>query len=168
MTGWSPLFCARLLPALGIVSQLACYTYVPATLDTLPQGVRVRALVTPEAERALLATFGVQQGMTLAGRFQGREGEQVNLLVPSVPMGTGTGSRPLYQQVAVAGADILRVDVRRLNGFRTGVALAAAGAAAAVIAIKAVSGGESTGPPPGPPPSESVRRWIVGISVSWP
>ncbi len=163
----SALVCARLLPALCIASQLGCYAYVPATLETVPQGAHVRALVTPEAERRLLATFGVQQGSSLVGTLEGRDGDQIGLLIPSVPIGTGPGTRPLYQQVTLASADILRVDVRRVDKVRTGVAVALA--VTAIAGYQALKGeGTVVTPPPPPPPAESVRRWAVRIPIPWP
>ena len=152
----------------ALATQLACYTYGPATLETVPDGAHVRALITPEAERALLATFGVQQGRILSGSLEGREGDQLALLVPSVPFGTGPGSRPLYQQVTLPAADVLRVDVRRVDPLRTGVVVAAAGAAAVLLAWESLGGGIFGGGRPDDGPAESVRGWALRIPVSWP
>ncbi|MBI3082549.1 MAG: hypothetical protein HYY94_06555, partial [Gemmatimonadetes bacterium] len=93
---------ARPLLVIAVALQPACYAYAPATLETVPAGAHVRALITPEAERQLLVTYRVQQGRILSGDLAGRDGDQVNLLVASVLMGTGMGDRPLYQQVVVA------------------------------------------------------------------
>jgi len=159
---------ARLLLVAAMASQLGCYTYAPATLETVPDGAHVRALITPEAERQLLATFGVQQGRTLSGDLEGRVGDQINLLVPSVPIGSGPGSRPLYQQVTVSAADVLRVDIRRVDLFRTGVMVAGAAAAAAAVVWEAFGGGFFTGTPSGDGPAESQRGWGISIPISWP
>ncbi len=160
---------ARLLLVLVMASQLACYTYVPATLEMLPQGARVRALVTSEAERRLLVTYGVQQGNTLSGDLVGREDDQVSLLVASVPIGTGLGTRPLYQQVQVFRADILRMDVRRVDKVRSGVALVLAAGVTAVAAYQALKGERTVvTPPPPPPPPERRGGWRVQIPLVWP
>ncbi len=164
----STLAGARLLLVVAVALQPGCYTYIPATLETVPLGARVRALITPEAERQLLATFGVQQGRTLSGDLEGRAGDQVNLLVPSVPIGSGPGNRPLYQQVTVPAADVLRVDLRRLDLFRTGVLVAGGGAAVAAVVWGTLGGGFWSESPPGGGPPESVRGWGVSVPIPWP
>ncbi len=151
-----------------VASQLGCYMYAPATLETIPTGAHVRALITPEAERQLLATFGVQQGRVLSGDLEGREGDQIALLVPSVPMGSGPGSRPLYQQVTLPAADVMRVDVRRVDALRTGVLVAGAAAVMAGVVWETLGGGLFGGAPPGDGPPESLRGWVFRIPVSWP
>ena len=164
---WPELACARLLVTAAAATQLGCYTYVPATLETVPVGARVRALITPAAEQRL-QPFGVS-GTLLVGDVQSRDGDQVSLLVPSVPMGSAYGSRALYQQVVVASSDILRVDLRRLDRFRTGVAVGVAAAAVGAVAFSALGGwsGGSNGDGGGGP-AESVRGWALRIPVSWP
>jgi hypothetical protein len=152
---------------MGLTTQVGCYTYMPATLETVPDGARVRALITPAAEQRL-QPFGVR-GTLLAGDLQGRTGDSLSLLVPSVPMSSSPESRLLYQQVVVSSSDILRLDVRRVDGFRTGVAVGVAAVAAGFITVQALggwvgatSGGDGSGPP------ESVRGWVLRIPISWP
>src|SRR2546428_697016 len=70
------------------------------------------------------------------------------------------GSQPLYQRIAVSPQDVLRVDVRRMNGVRTGV-LATAIAGAVVIAAAEAFGWLRPGTPAQPPggPPEQRRPW---------
>lgn len=151
-----------------MATHLGCYTYVPATLESAPDSAHVRALITREAERQLLATFGVQQGRTLSGQLQGRVGDQLNLIVPSVPIGSGPGNRPWYQRVTLPAAEVLRLDVRRLDGFRTGVLAVGAAAVAVAMVWEAVGGGILPGGPDGGVPPESVRGPVFRIPLSWP
>lgn len=159
---------ARLFIVAAAASQLGCYTYAPATLETVPIGTHVRALITVEAERQLLATFGVQQGRILSAGLEGREGDRIALLVPSVPIGFGPGSRPLYQQITLAPADILRVDARRLDVVRTGVLVAGGAVAMVALVWETLGGGIFSGTNPGDGPPESVRGWALKIPISWP
>ncbi len=158
----------RRIPLIAAWVHLGCYSYVPATLDAVPRGAKLRVLLSEEAERRL-ASYGVQQGRTLSGEVQGRHGDQVELLALSVPMGAGRGMRPLYQEVTLAPADVVRVDQRRLDPVRTGMVAAAAAAATGVLAWQAFLGpGEATPPPPGGGPAEQVRRWGIRIPIPWP
>lgn len=160
---------ARPIACLLLPLVAGCYVYVPASLEAVPEGARVRVWVRPAAEEQLRATFGLPNSQRLEGELVSRSGDQVTLFVPSVPLGTAYGNRPLYQRVPVAAADILRVDLRRLDRFRTGAAVAIAALAALVVAREAFSGAaENLTPPGGEPPPESVRGWTIPLAVPRP
>jgi hypothetical protein len=150
--------------------QLACYSYVPATVEAVPEQASVRMVLSSAALERLRATYGITTaGPTLGGKLLGQGGDSLALYLPSVPIGTGPGTRPLYQQVGVARADVLRVDLRRVDTFRTGALGALAAGVVAVVAYQALKGERTVvTPPPPPPPAESLRRWTVGVSLSWP
>jgi hypothetical protein len=161
---------ARLLGILAVALQPACYSYVPATVETVPEQASVRLVLSSAALARLRATYEITTaGPTLGGKLLQQGSDSVALYVPSVPIGTGPGSRPLYQQVGVARADVLRVDVRRVDAFRTGALGALAAGVVAVVAYQAFKGDQSVvTPPPPPPPAESVRRWTIGVSLFVP
>jgi hypothetical protein len=150
--------------------QLACYSYIPATMETVPEQASVRVVLTSAAVDRLRATYGiVTEGSALGAKLLGQAGDSVALYVSSVPIGTGPGIQPLYQQVGVARTDVLRVDVRRVDGFRTGVLGALAAGAVALVAYQAFKGEQSVvTPPPPTPPAESLHRLTVGLSLPWP
>ena len=138
---------------------LGCYTYAPVTLDAVPVGSEVRALLSTEAELALKDSLGMSlhplQG-TLVNREQGR-------LLLAVRAGVGArelGSQVLYQRVGVAPQDVLRVDVRRLQPTKT-VALAVAIAGAATLVTLGAFGKLNPGSPGGGggAPPEQLRGW---------
>jgi hypothetical protein len=162
-------FC-RIGTALILTLQLACYRYVPATIETLPDQASVRVVLSPAAQEQLHATYGVTTaGPALSAKLVGRPADSVALYLPSVPMGTGPGTRPLYQQVGVARADVLRVDLRQVDAFRTGVLAALAAGAVSLAAYHAIRGEQSVvTPPPPPPPAEGRRGWKIGVFLSWP
>ena len=138
---------------------LGCYTYVPATMDVVPVGARVRALLSSEAEVALHDSLGLDL-RSLSGTLVERRDTRLLFQVRTASGSPAFGSQPLYQRIAVSPQDVLRVDVRRLHGVRTGV-LAAAIAGAAVIAAIEVFGLLKAGTPEQPPggPPEQVRGW---------
>lgn len=168
----SVLVRARSLLLVPAVLQLACYRYIPATVETVPDQASVRVLLSSGAQERLHAAYGITtlgSGPTLSGKLVGQAGDSLALYLPSVPMGTGPGTRPLYEQVEVARADVLRVDIRRLDAFRTGALGVLAAGVVAVAAYQAISGEQSVvTPPPPPPPPEAVRGWKIGVSLSWP
>jgi hypothetical protein len=150
--------------------QVACYRYIPATMETVPDQASVRVVLSAAAQERLRATYGVvTAGPALSAKVLTQAGDSVAFYVSSVPMGTGPGTRPLYQQVGVARADVLRVDLRRVDAFRTGVLGALAAVVAGAVAYQALKGEQSVVTPnPPPPPPEGLRGWAVGVSLSWP
>jgi hypothetical protein len=147
------------LIAAGAVFSLGCYTYAPATLDAVPMGAEVQALLSTEAEAGLHDSLGITLRPlhgTLVEREQGRV-----LFAVRTAVGSPTfGSQPLYQRIGVAPRDVLRVDVRRLHRGKT-AALVTSVALAATLATLAALGklnpGGSGGGGGGPP--EQLRGW---------
>ena len=132
---------------------LACYRYVPTSLDAVPSGTPVRALLSTEAQLALRDTLGLRQ-QTVRATLVDREGERVWLAVRSDEGEWRDGSHALYQRVAVAPRDVLQVEVKRFQKGRTAALLAALTAVATFTVIEAVrhgnpgtSGSGGGGPP---------------------
>ena len=158
----------RCLVPLLLPLTLGCYTYVPADLAAVPLGSHLRAVVDQTTADRLQAAYGTS-GTTLDGRLVARDGDVLTLSVPSVPLGSPLGTHALYQQVPVAVPDVVGAERRRLNGFRTGVVLAAGAAAVGVIAARALSGGTggtSSGTTGGP--TESVHAWTLRLAIPLP
>lgn len=145
----------------------ACYRYVPTTVETVPEGATVRALLSVSGEERArqLGVYGrVVQGTVLA-----RDGGAVSLFVPTAPISVEFGARPLYQQLDLAAEDVLRVDVRELDQAKTFSLLAGGAAGLALVTVRGFTGG-GPGPRPNPSdePPESLRGWILPLlTVRW-
>jgi hypothetical protein len=140
------------LGAAGAALTLGCYSYVPASLDVVPVGAEVRALLSTDAELALRDSLGVEL-RPLHGTLIDRQNDRLLLSVRAGVGSRALGSQPLYQRIGVTPRDVLRVDIRRLQRSKTvAVALAIAGAAAflAIEGIKVLRPG-SPGGGGGPP-----------------
>ncbi|HEY3280203.1 MAG TPA: hypothetical protein VGJ83_06800 [Gemmatimonadales bacterium] len=137
----------------GAALSFGCYTYVPATLDAVPVGTEVRALLSTEAELALRDSLGVEL-RPLRGTLVDRQNGRLLLSVRTATGARELGSQLLYQRIGVTPQDVLRVDVRRLQRTKT-VALAVAIAGVATLATLGALGklnpGGSTGGGGGPP-----------------
>lgn len=144
-----------------------CYRYVPATLETVPEGARVRALLSASGEQRA-KQLGVARRV-VQGTVLSRDGGVVSLFVPTVPISVEFGAGPLYQQLELAPEDILRVDVRELDKTKTFSLLAGGAAALTLVTVRSFSGG---GPGPRPNPGnelpESLRGWLVPLfTINW-
>lgn len=139
------------LTAMGLPS---CYTYVPATLDSIPVGTEVRALVSTEGQVRLLHEFGIDS-RSIAGKLEAGDDQRVRVAVRAVYAPSTPGIPALYQRVELAPRDLLRLEMRRLDRFKTGGLLALLAATAGTTVILAATGtfeGGSPPPPGGGPP----------------
>jgi len=140
---------------------LGCYTYSPTTLDAVPVGTRVRALMSTEAELRLRDSLHVDMRSldgTLVDREEGRLTFEVQTAVGSATF----GGQALYQRIALAPQDVLRVDTRRLHPARTaGLALAVAGLGAfiAVETFRLLRPGSPDNGGGGPPEHLAPSGW---------
>ena len=157
MTGRGLSLCAA-----AATAALGCYTYAPAVMETVPVGARVRALLSSEAEAALRDSLGLDL-RTLNGTLVQRQDSRLLFQVRTAAGSAAFGSQPLNQRIAVSPQDVLRVDVRRMSGVRTGVLAGVLAGAALVVAIEGFGllRPGTPQPPPGGPP-ELRRPWGLG------
>lgn len=154
------------LVVLAAVGGTGCYTYAPATLETVPEGARVKALISTEAQLDLERRAGIEV-RELEGELVERSGDRILLSVRVPPPPTGLSSgRPLHQRIDLAPRDVLRLDVRKIDGGRTALFAGAVAGFAAILVAIAVSASNPGDPPNGgTPPPESVVGWLIGIPV---
>lgn len=128
-----------------------CYTYVPATLETVPANREVRAYLTRRGLEALPPDVAGGRS-SVTGIIVRREGDTLLLRAPVESGGEAFYRREVGQNVAVPIDEIIEIERRELHAFRTGLALAAAAGAAtgAVLLIMDASGSPGPGPPEGP------------------
>jgi hypothetical protein len=136
--------------ALAAIFVVGCYRYVPTSIEAVPVGARVRALISTETQLVLRDSLGLDL-RGLDGTLVGREDHRVLLQVRAAWGSTAFGAKPLYQRITVSPLDVLRVDVRRVHGLKTGALVAALAAAATVLTIEAIRRGNpgTPGPPGG-------------------
>ncbi len=158
---------ARALTFLLVTPVLvSCYTYVPATLETVPEGSRVRALISTEAQIDLERRIGLD-ARELEGDLVERSTDRVLLAVKVPPPATGLATtRALRQRIDLAPRDVLRLDVRKTDGARTALLLGGIAGAATLGIVAVLEGGNpGQGPNGGGPPPEQIVRWVVGVPL---
>ncbi len=150
----------------SIVASLGCYTYAPATLETVQPGAKIRAVLSTEAQADLARRVGLDT-RELEGELVDADATTVLIAVkvPAPPTGLAA-AQELRQRIDVPRRDVLRVDERKLDGTRTGLLMGGFAAAATVGVVLALEGGgpgNSTNGPP--PPPERRARWIISVPV---
>ena len=161
-------FITTVFVVLFLAGSAGCYKYVPASVNTVPVGSRVRVTVSGEAFLRLQDQGAVRQP-SFEGRLEDATDFDVLISVPSMEMTREFGARTLYQRLDLSSQEILRVDRREIDSFRSGAALAAlVGIATYWVIENFVSRGPGTVPPDPPGGQEHLAGWGVRLSIPIP
>jgi hypothetical protein len=137
-----------------ILLLLGCYTYSPAPLETIPAGTRVRTRLTP-VEMARIREILNRDARNIEGEWLGEEAGDLVLRVPvtvasfGAPGGAGGLGGAVHQPIRIPRGEVVEVEVRRLDRWRTGALVAAGAVIAGVVVVRQFEG---TGGEPGIPP----------------
>jgi hypothetical protein len=156
--------CAELL--LGAASLLGCYRFQPATIEAVPRGSMVRAVLAPVASERLRERHGIE-GRTLSGTVMATNGETVSLWVASGPRRPESSvPAPCISRWMLLGRTWCALTCGSWIGGKTTLA-ALSGAAAVVIVARGTifGGGPGNGTGTGGVPPESRRRWVLPVLV---
>ena len=134
-----------------------CFSYVPAEIETVPVGARVRALLTPAGQERLRTIVGFERD-AITGKVVQKQANSVRFSVRSVRGSeSGTGS-DLVQHIDVPHQDVARTDLKKIDGLKTGAVIAAVSGLFSYVAIRAAGGETIMGGTPGTSgPDESIR-----------
>lgn len=138
----------------------ACHTYVPATLESVPEGAAVRALLSTEAQTRLHQRSGMDL-RELHGTLIRKASDRLLFEVRVPEAADAYTGRPLYQRLDVTPADVLRLDRRQVDGVRTGLMIGAAAGAAALLTVLALGDQNPGDPPNGATPPEEHRVGVL-------
>lgn len=153
--------CSALAAAIPVLS--GCYTYVPAEPEAVPAGREVRISLSREARTALPEEI-LAGGPFLRGRLVGRDDDSLMLYIPVVVRQEGTLAAAIGQNVRVPASEVVELQRRELDGFRTGLVVAGVVGAATgiVLLIMDASGSPLSGPQQTP---ELVRVPVFSVPV---
>jgi hypothetical protein len=146
---------SRVLLGCSLLGLTACFTYTPVQVAEVSPGVMARArLSVPAAAR-------VGETVPLAGRMiEGRvvTGDAVSLLleVPSARDAAGHSGLTLYQRVQLPLDDVIELELRRVDRWKTGGLVAAGAVAIGFLVVRQFAGGSASSnlPPGGGGPAE--------------
>jgi hypothetical protein len=140
-----------------------CYVYVPTQIGTVGAGEQVQIHLSPRAQ-VELSQRGRRVEQTIRGTLAERRGDQLMLKVPIGTQQEGFFRSAIEQDLPIAEADVLGIDLRRFSGSRTMLLIggSAGGAAAIVLTIIATSRNPSGDGGPGP---EEIRIPLFSVPV---
>jgi hypothetical protein len=139
-----------------------CFSYVPASLETVPAGTDIRVYLTRQG-LANLPEQLEQDRPFLKGTLLRHEDERLFIRVPIAARQEGFYTSSVGQDVSLPAGEIVQLERRRLD--RAGTALLVGGtaaAAAAVIVLIIDAFGEPAKPDP---PMPELRVPVFSIPV---
>jgi hypothetical protein len=137
---------------LSVLPLLAgCYAYAPIEPLTVRPGVSVRARVSGAGADRIAPLLGTSNARLLSGRLVDTRADTLIVEVPTVMQASLAGvAEPLHQRVSIPRTDLLELETRRLDRFRTAAVVGSVAIVVGTIAVKAIRnerGGGGT--PPG-------------------
>jgi len=128
----------------------ACYTYAPIDPSAAVVGEGVRARITAPAAARLAPLLGTGETRVLTGKLVENGRNELIIEVPAVvEVGVGSSMQSLYQRVSIARSDVVELEARKLDTFKTGALVAAGVAVVGGVVVKAASGGRGKEALPG-------------------
>lgn len=131
-------------PRVPLVVALAfcggCYTYAPIEPQSVRRGTMVRARVSAAASDRLTPFVG-SSGRVLSGTMIAATADSLVVDVPSATdVPSGGALQTLYQRVSIARSEVLELETRTLDRFRTGVLATATALVAGSLMARALRG----------------------------
>lgn len=129
----------------------ACYAHAPIEPAAVRPGTAVRARVSGAGADRIAPLLGTANARFVSGRLVETRADTLIVEVPTIMQASlAASAERLHQRVSIPRTDLIELETRRLDRFRTTAAVGSAAIVVAAIAVKALRnerGGPGT--PPG-------------------
>lgn len=134
-----------------------CYSYAPVKVADLTPGMGVRARVSAQASDRIAPLLGATSARDLRGTLVsvGPDTLIVEVPAPGVPDPDAIG-RVLNQRISLLRGEVLELETRSFDTWRTTAIVGATTVAAVVVLLKIMRGEPGSAPPPGGGGTESI------------
>ncbi|HEX6316467.1 MAG TPA: hypothetical protein VFZ73_16465 [Gemmatimonadaceae bacterium] len=150
-----------LVAATSLVS--GCFTYIPVEPGDVEPGVDVRARVSPAASERIAPLLGANEARRLDGKLITRGGDTLIVEVPTVLLDTREFGRTPNQRVSIPSSDLVELEVRRLDRWRTAGVLGGAAVVLGITLTNALKGEPGKEPLPGGGGTDAIV-----FRIAWP
>jgi hypothetical protein len=140
-----------------------CFTYIPVEPGEVEPGVAVRARVSPAASERIAPLLGAAEARRLDGKLITRGADTLIVEVPTVIVDTREFGRTPNQRVSIPRSDLVELEVRKLDRWRTAGILGGAAVVLGVTLTKALKGEPGKEPLPGGGGTEAIV-----FRIAWP
>ena len=140
-----------------------CFSYMPARPGDLEPGLDVRARVSQTAGARIAPLLGATDARRLDGKLIANGVDTLIVEVPTVMLDNREFGRTPNQRVSIPKGDLVELEVRKLDRWRT---MAVAGGAAVILGItlnKALTGEPGREPLPGGGGTDAIV-----FRIAWP
>jgi hypothetical protein len=151
------------LPVAAAVLLSGCFSYIPARPGEVEPGVDVRARVSPTAGARIAPLLGAADARRLDGKLISNGADTIVVEVPTVMLDNREFGRTPNQRVSIPRSDLVELEVRKLDRWRT---LGIVGGAAVVLGVtltKALKGEPGKEPLPGGGGTDAIV-----FRIRWP
>ena len=153
----------RLLLLAASLAASGCFTYIPSSPQEVAPGESLRLRLSAE-EAARYQDLRLANPRLLEGTLVSRSATEL-MVEASVGVNDATrGTRALVQQVSVPLSGILEVELKRLDGFKTGLLVAGGGALLTAVIIRS-GGGSGSEDDPGTDTPDARRIPLIRFSL---
>ena len=149
--------------AVAIPISTACYSYMPAQVETVPAGQNVRMMVTREGRLDLPETIE-PEGAFIAGKLIRREADHLLVSIPIAQRQQGFYVSQIAQDVSVRTSEVVQIELRKVDTVKTGLFVIGTAAAAIGIVYAIIEAG-SRSSDDGIPPVDEFRIPVLSIPI---
>ena len=142
-----------------VLPSLACYRYVPTTVEATAVGSEVRCTISSDAQRALKEQLGVAP-QALEGTVLGTNDGRILLSVGFTDPIAARPTEVLYQRVEIPARDVISLSLKRLHVAKTSGLIGVLLGAAVFVGVQLLEGGE---PGVTVPPREKGGERVQGV-----
>jgi hypothetical protein len=147
----------------GTILLSGCFSYIPIEPGDLEPGLAVRARVSASASARIAPLLGASEARRLDGRLISQAADTLIVEVPTVMLENREFGRTPNQRVSIPRGDLVELEVRKLDRWRT---MGIVGGAAVVLGVtltKALKGGPGKEPLPGGGGTDAIV-----FRIAWP
>ena len=126
-----------------------CFSYIPIEPGDVEPGLAVRARVSPTASARIAPLLGAPDARRLDGRFISHSADTLIVEVPTVMLENREFGRTPNQRVSIPRGELVELEVRKLDRWRTAGIVGGAAIVLGVTLTKALKGEPGKEPLPG-------------------
>jgi hypothetical protein len=151
------------IPVAALALLTGCFSYIPARPGEVEAGVDVRARVSPDAGARIAPLLGATDARRLDGKLITNGADTIIVEVPTVMLDNREFGRTPNQRVSIPRSDLVELEVRKLDRWRTMGLFGGAAVVLGVTLTKALNGEPGKEPLPGGGGTDAIV-----FRIAWP
>jgi hypothetical protein len=143
---------------------VGCYAYAPIEPTAVRPGISVRARVSGAGAERIAPLLGTANARLVSGRLIDTRADTMIVEVPTVVhAAVGSSLETLHQRVSIPRADLVELETRRLDRFRTAAVAGGVALVVGAVVIKSLDSDPGSDRPPGGGGGVDARLPLWGL-----